>query len=407
MISVKAAEDILLKQVKLVPTQLIPLSDAYRRILREPVQADRDFPPFDRVTMDGIAITWSEWETGRRSFLVQDVQLAGMPPLKCHHPAACLEVMTGSILPANTDTVIPYEQVKIENDGVDRVAVLGNDQVKLGQNVHQKGFDRIGGSLLISPGVKMTASEIAVASTVGKARITVAKLPRIAIISTGDELVSVEDQPAPYQIRQSNAAMIRAALRDLGILAETFHLNDSKQALKSALGQILEGFDHLILSGGVSKGKADYVPEVLDELGVEKLFHRVKQRPGKPFWLGKMGQDKMVFALPGNPVSTLVCLYKYFIPWLRKCLGAVPCQILKAQLDRDFKFGPDLTYFLQVKLTIQDKGTILAQPVPGKGSGDLANLLESDGLMELPAKTDHFRKGEAFPVFLFRDWPVR
>jgi molybdopterin molybdotransferase len=188
-------------------------------------------------------------------------------------------------------------------------------------------------------------------------------------------------------------------LEKLQIKADTAHILDDKETLTSTIEGFLNEYDVLLFSGAVSKGKFDFIPEVLDSLGVQKLFHQVKQRPGKPFWFGKK-QHKTVFAFPGNPVSTFVSCLKYFYPWYYKSVDlAMP--INEAILSEDFYFKPNLTYFLQVKLT-QKKGKLYATPIAGKGSGDLANLVDADAFLELPDDSTNFTKGTIFPIIKFR-----
>ena len=157
----------------------------------------------------------------------------------------------------------------------------------------------------------------------------------------------------------------------------------------------------LILSGGVSMGKLDFVPEILEKLGVTKLFHKIKQRPGKPFWFGKSASN-IVFALPGNPVSSFVSFTKYIKGWIHNFFQLTPSRFY-ARLTDDVTFEPDLTYFLQVKISCNEDGTLAAKPVAGHGSGDHANLLDSDGFMELPAAKGFFKKGECYEVLLYRN----
>ena len=224
------------------------------------------------------------------------------------------------------------------------------------------------------------------------------KKPNIAVISTGDELIPVDQNPEAHQIRMSNSHMLRTQLIKLGWDANIHHLPDHKDTLRLKLSELLETNDILIFSGGVSRGKADFVPEILEELNVKKLFHRIKQRPGKPFWFGKQAK-KLIFAFPGNPVSSFVCFLKYFKPWFYKT-QAIWVPEIKAELAEPFSFKPGLTYFLQVATTAVN-GKIIAAPVEGNGSGDLANLLYANGLLELPADQTQFKKGELFPYIEF------
>ena len=186
-------------------------------------------------------------------------------------------------------------------------------------------------------------------------------------------------------------------------MASKLHLKDDKKIMIRELQKKLNENDVLIFSGGVSKGKADYLPGVLEELQVKKLFHRVKQRPGKPFWFGIHKGHTLIFAFPGNPVSTFVGFYRYFLPWFRKSLFLPHDTSVRAKLATDFSFKPDLTYFLQVKVKVNKDGEIEAFPVPGRGSGDLANLVSCDGFMELPALKSEFKAGETYPLIFFRE----
>ncbi len=400
MIDVKTAEDIVLSTELDLPLVSVPLDQAVGRVLREDLIADEDFPPFDRVMMDGIALRMEDYERGNRIFSIAGVQAAGMPALSLDTPDQCLEVMTGSVLPGGTDTVIPYEQVEI--DRIENVAIIGEVKTAKGKNVHPRGTDKKKGDVLVQKGFRISGPEIGLAAAVGKKSLMVTKNPRVAIVSTGDELVDIEVKPLPYQIRRSNVYALRAELMRLGIGSSVFHLADQKDRLTESLYPILKDHEILMLSGGVSKGKFDFVPEVLEKLGVEKLFHRVKQKPGKPFWFGRHPDGKVVFAFPGNPVSTFVCFHRYFVPWLWKTLGLQVKKEVRAALVEDFRFESDRTYFLQVRTFYDSKGQLWAEPHKGRGSGDHANLNVSDGFLELPGNTGFFRKGESYRLFPFR-----
>ena len=228
-------------------------------------------------------------------------------------------------------------------------------------------------------------------------------VPNIAIISTGDELIDVNKNPEPHQIRKSNVYNLKAALTHYCCEADLFHIADNKIETIRQISEISDRFDVLMLSGGVSKGKADYVPEALEKLGFKKSFHHIKQRPGKPFWFGAKEPHKVVFAFPGNPVSTFLCYQKYFRPWMEKTLGFKPKSQIYASLSQDFHFKPALTYFLQVE-TYSDSATgqMCARPVEGHGSGDLANLLDSDAFLQLPDDRYEFKKGEVYELINFK-----
>jgi len=190
-------------------------------------------------------------------------------------------------------------------------------------------------------------------------------------------------------------------LKQWGIQADRLHLLDDKAQLRIKLTQSIRDYDVLILSGGVSKGKFDFIPEILDELGVKKHFHRIKQRPGKPFWFGRT-IDTFVFALPGNPVSSFMCLNRYVRIWLEASLAAAAVTKPRFALAAPVHFKPDLTYFVQVKLQYSSDGNVTALPIEGNGSGDFANLVNADGFLELERGKDIYEAGEAYDFLAWR-----
>lgn len=400
MISTEDALKIIIKNSVKFQKKNTPLSQSQGHVLTENVYADRDFPPFERVTMDGIAINSRSWEEGIRSFRIIHLQAAGSTQTTLPDGQKAVEVMTGAVLPENADVVIRYEDTTISEIDGKRMASVHLDSVTKFQNVHRKGEDRRKGDLLIPKGVLISGPEIGVLSSIGKTQVSVFEYPNVAIISTGDELVGIDQVPELHQIRSSNVFTLQSELISLGIGSEIFHLIDSKEEIRESLIDIMEKFPVIILSGGVSKGKFDFIPEVLQSLGVKQLFHKVKQRPGKPFWFGNSDKNT-VFALPGNPVSTYMCFYKYVRSWFEACLGISP-EKPYAQLVEDFRFTPDLTCFLQVKIMMTKTGILEATPMEGHGSGDFANLLFSDGFLELPAGFDFFKKGNKYPLLPFR-----
>lgn len=396
LISVEEATSIILGEVEDFGTEEVSFDMALGRIVKETIKADREMPPFNRVSMDGIALKTSVFETGQRNFKIEGVQAAGSPQLSLMNQEQCLEAMTGAMLPLGTDAVIPYELISIKDD----VATVNTEDVKFFQNIHKQGLDRKKNEILIPYNFRISSAEVGVLATVGKTKVIVARNPQIAIISTGDELIDVGQSPQPYQIRKSNVHSLVALLKEAGLESDAYHLPDNKSTLTEKILSLLDKYDVLMFSGAVSKGKFDYLPEVLDHLGVKKLFHKVQQRPGKPFWFGKK-DNTTVFAYPGNPVSTYVSCLKYFFPWLNYSLKGALEALNYAVLDRDFVFKPPLTYFLQVQLK-NERGLISASPIAGNGSGDLANLTQNNAFMELPSNRSEFKKGEVFPVISYR-----
>lgn len=398
MISVQTAESLILQQVFPVKPEPVPFQRALGRVLAEHLYADRDFPPFDRVTMDGIAFRFEAFEAGQRRFRIAGVQAAGQAAWTLPDARACIEVMTGAMLPVGCDTVVRYEDIQME----DGWAVLNTEAVVPGQNLHVQGIDKKAGAPLLSAGQLIGPAEIATIATIGRSTVLVAALPRVAIISTGDELVEVDVTPLPHQIRRSNTYALAALLESrYGIESSLHHFPDDQQQIAEGLGALLPACDILVLSGAVSAGKFDFVPGVLEALGVVKQFHKVAQRPGKPFWFGNTNAGTVVFALPGNPVSAFLCACRYLHPFIQQCLGAAPV-VQTAVLAEALHFKPALTYFVPVRIDRRSDGALYAAPLPGHGSGDLANLNEADAFMELPPERDLFAAGEVFPVFFYR-----
>ncbi len=398
MITVQEAENAILKRLYIPCEESVKLEQSAGRILREPLTADRPFPPFDRVSMDGIAISFDAYANGQRLFPVKGVAAAGAPQVVLHDPSGCIEVMTGAVTPAGADTVIRYEDISVE----DGVAKINIEDVHRHLNVHGEGSDRSLDEVIVPAGIRMTPAEIGVAASVGKSFLKVATLPRVVVISTGDELVEVEAQPLPHQIRKSNEYQISAALLGRGIRADRRYIEDTKEEVDRVIAECLKQYDVMILSGGVSAGKFDYIPKAMQDNGVEKHFHKISQRPGKPFWFGSSDEHRTtVFALPGNPVSSFMCTVRYIIPWLDASMQ-VERRNQQAVLMEDYHFHPDLTYFLQVRTEVDSAGRICAYPETGGGSGDLANLVRADSFLELPRGRNDFKAGEVFPLYSFR-----
>jgi molybdopterin molybdotransferase len=410
MISVANALQTVLNTTQDYGVEEIPFLKSVGRILKEAIFADRDFPPFNRVAMDGIAIDFHQFKNGQRAFLIEGIQAAGSVQITLQNSKNCIEVMTGAVLPNHTDTVIRYEDVGVENG----IATITIDAINNGQNSHSKGKDGKSGDLLIPKNTRISAAEIGVLATVGKSVVKVAKQPKVMIVSTGDELVGVDEIPRAHQIRRSNVFTLVSLLEKLNIASETAHITDNKPILKSKIESYLQAYDVLLFSGAVSKGKYDFLPEVFEELGVEKLFHKVTQRPGKPFWFGRAAslrlseqhvyqnenKQTIVFGFPGNPISTFVNCLAYFYPWYFKSIG-LEIEEETAVLGEDVNFKPNLTYFLQVKLE-NKKGCIVALPISGNGSGDLASLVKTAAFIQLPEDKLAFKKGEVFKIIRYR-----
>jgi molybdopterin molybdotransferase len=391
VLSPAQADELIGQHLRCLPSESLPLAQCAGAVLRENVYAERDQPPFDRVAMDGIAVDSRTVHQGVRRLHIQATQAAGDPPLTLATPRSCIEVMTGAVVPAGCDSVVPVEQIIVRESE----AELGSDvAVEPWQNVHRRGADTRQGALLLSPGVRLRAPEIAIAASAGMARIRVTCQPRLAVISTGNELIEPGEPILPHQVRRSNAYAIVAALHDHGYQrAADDHLLDDAAELKHRLKFHLETHDVLVLSGGVSMGKSDLVPRVLNELGVRTVFHQVAQRPGKPLWFGVARSGATVFGLPGNPVSTFVCVARYVLPTLSIAMGQPPGAAEQIALGAPVTVNRALTWFVPVRVAVDDGGRAWAVPRRTNGSGDFTALAGTDGFVELPPGPNTYPQG--------------
>ena len=379
-----------------LPVESCRLAEAAGRVLRADIHAEREQPPFDRVAMDGIAISSAASAAGRRSFRVAGVVAAGAPPATLGDAGDCLEVMTGAVLPPGADAVVPFEQLTITAG----VATLAEAlRPAPWANVHRRGSDVADGARVLEAGALLRAPEVAIAAGAGCAALSVARRPTVAVVSTGDELVPPGAPLAAWQLRRSNAYGVVAALRARGLVAVTDdHVPDDPAVMRERLAGHLERHDVLVLSGGVSAGRFDHVPGVLTELGVRRVFHKVAQRPGMPFWFGVAARGRPVFGLPGNPVSTLVCLVRYVVPGLARLAGAPlpapPC----LPLARAFVVAHGLTAFVPVDRATGADGALTLEPHPTHGSGDFTALAGTIGFVEL-APGRRWERGTPVPLY--------
>jgi molybdopterin molybdotransferase len=395
MLTPAEAETAIATAIAPVSHELVPLAACAGRILRESLHAERDAPPFDRVAMDGIA--FARGAEGRRRFRIAGIQPAGAPVAALSSGADCFEVMTGAVMPRGCDTVVPVEQVDTAEGHAELHAGCEPEPWR---HVHRQGSDARAGDLLLHAGTRLAAPELAIAASAGRAELEVSRAPRIAIFTTGDELVEPGEPILDHQVRRSNAYGLAAALALSGFPASANRqLPDREDAIASALAAALERHDVLVISGGVSAGRFDYVPTVLTSLGVRESFHGISQRPGRPLWFGRGASGTAVFALPGNPVSVLVCLARYVIPALGRLVGQAGKAPPRVALARDFSFEKRLTCFLPVTLGYDQQGRTLAEPRPTGGSGDFIALAGTDGFVELPPGPATHAAGLALPFY--------
>jgi len=396
MLTVTQAARAIAESMPAFAAETVKVDAACGRILQQAVVAERNQPPFDRVMMDGIAINFDACKRGTRKFLIQGTQQAGDPVQELHDGGNCIEIMTGAVLPSGADCVIPVEHISIANQ---RATLEEDYSARRRQFVHPQGSDHRQGHTVLGPGAVLSPMDIAIIASSGLDEVKVSRLPAVSVISTGNELVPPGQPIEPHQVRLSNGPALVAMLTQQGF-ADTAHehLADDPGILESRLATLLCASDVLILSGGVSMGKADYVPQVLANLGVAVVFHKISQRPGKPMWFGMGPAGQTVFALPGNPVSTLVCCRQYVLPALLNASGRELPRREYAVLSEDVTVDADLTCFLPVRLSYAEDGRVIATAVPTNTSGDFTALHGTDGYVELASEASEFPAGSTLPL---------
>lgn len=377
-------------------SERVTYTDATGRILRQSVNAERDQPPFDRVMMDGIAVRFAALSAGIHQFVIQGTQHAGDPVQTLANDQNCIEIMTGSVLPRESDCVIPVERITVEANIATVEAGYQTERLRF---VHAQGSDHRQGQEVLPAGARISPLDIAIIASCGLESVLVGKQPVVRVISTGNELIAPGKPVAEHQIRMSNGPALVAMMSQQGFTETTHdHLVDEAALLRKHIADHLQEADVLVLSGGVSMGKADFVPQVLKDLGVEMVFHKISQRPGKPMWFGTGPDRQIVFALPGNPVSALVCCRQYVLPALLQATGRTSGLQESAVLNAAITFDPPLTCFLPVRVASLADGSIGATAVPTNTSGDFAALSGTDGYVELSREQNEFAAGSIVPL---------
>lgn len=363
-----------------LPAESCALKEASGRVLREDLRADRDFPPFNRAMMDGYAVCTGQAAT---SLQIAGFQPAGAPARPALNSATeTLEIATGAVVPACFDALIPYEQAQREGD---RLLLGLEGRPERGRFIHVQGADAKAGEVLVRAGSILTGRELALAAACGATRLLVSKRPRVAIVSSGDELVAPEmPAPAPHQLRRSNDLALAADLALAGHPgAECFAVRDHHTDLAALLSDLLLRFDVVLATGGISKGRLDLVPGVLQELGVTLEVRGVTQKPGKPFAFGLSREGKPVFLLPGNPAAAYVCFHRYVLPALRRQAGQNPRPPLKVRLASPVEAKTPLTLLVPARLSMAPSGHWEALAAPVNNSGDFVGLVGTDGFIEI------------------------
>lgn len=388
MISIEEAQKLINAQARNFGVEEISIDNALNRILAEDIFADRDYPPFNRATMDGYAVVSSDFNKDKKTTLqLIGVLHAGNVSAQIVSPGTCIKIMTGAPVPEGADAVVRFEDT-IENKAVVEFTI---NTVLPKQNIASQGEDTKSNELLLEKNIKLNALSIAVLAVTGKAKIKVYKLPSVAIVSTGNEIVNVDDAIFPHQIRDSNSYSLKSFLKQYNVSSvKSVLVQDDKAVLTQVLSDFMNT-DILILSGGVSKGEADYIPEVLLSLGVQEIFHCVRIKPGNPLWFGRLPDGGVVFGLPGNPVSVQVGFKVFIEPFLRKCFNLKTITPLYFPLFNEKIKKTKFTEYFPCKISTKADATGLLSKRMNT-SGDISATVHSDGIAVHPEETETMRE---------------
>lgn len=407
MISFETAEHIIREKTRIFahhfqePSEKIPLIRALGRRLANPVFSPMDVPSFDNSAMDGFAVISEDTQNATPEKPVL-LKIAGQcragnsrnlnSTLK---HGTTIRIMTGTILPFGANTVVMKEKVTETTEGM----VL-TEPVPLNQNIRRKGEDIQKNNLAIEKGTFLNAGRVGFLASLGIEKVEVTLLPRVAILVTGDELVSSPSDLKPGKIFDSNSVFLQAALLELGMIPTLMQtLADDPKKIETACKQALNHCDVILLSGGVSVGDYDYTRPILKKLGVTEHFWKVAQKPGKPFCFGTQ-EKKLVFGMPGNPYAVTICFYLYIREALLTLMGhrtsSLPCT--EIALGTEFKKKDQRTSFLKGRLETVN-GVSMAVPLDKQGSHMLSSLSQTDVIIQIPAEASSIQKGEKVRIY--------
>jgi molybdopterin molybdotransferase len=395
MLTVAEAQAIVLRNTRPLPPVDAPLMPALLgAILAEDIASDLDMPPYDKAMMDGYAVRSADLPDGRGTLTVIEEVTAGRTPRHTVGAGQATRIMTGAPIPGGADAVVMIERTQAEGGRV----MIEDRPPQPGQNVMPRGREMRRGDTVLAAGAVLRPQEVGLLATVGRTSARIHPAPRVAVLSTGDEVVEAGQRPGPGQIRNGNGPMLCAQAARAG--APPHYLGIARDRLDSLAPRVAEGlrFDVLLLSGGVSAGALDLVPGVLQQAGVQPHFHKVEMKPGKPVLFGTR-DGTLVFGLPGNPVSALVCFELFVRPALRRLAGhAEPGPfVVRAALAEDFPYRTDRPTYHPAVLEAGDSGWRV-RAVPWYGSPDLRGLTRANAFAVFPAGDHQHRAGQVFDV---------
>jgi molybdopterin molybdotransferase len=391
MISVKEAKKIISENVSSLEPMTLPLQESAGLILAEDVYASMDIPAFPQSSMDGYAFSFEGWKKHRKLKIAGEVA-AGSSETFTLTSENAVRIFTGAAVPAGADTVIMQEKIQVENGELK----IEDETLQLGNSVRSKGSEIKAGELALGKESVLSPAAIGFLAGIGTTDVKVYPNPSIAIIITGNELQQPGQQLQHGQVYESNSFALKAVLQHLHITDLKFlYAIDKQEVLTETLKKALEHADVVLLTGGISVGDYDFVLQGTTECGVEKLFHKIKQRPGKPLYFGKKG-NKLVFGLPGNPSSVLTCFYQYVVLALEKLSKReIGLRTVKVPLAKTFQKNTGLTHFLKGFYN----GETVA-PLDAQESYRLSSFAKANCLIQVNEDTTSLKEGELVDVYL-------
>ena len=399
MTTVDQAVEWILGTVSPLPSEKVAVAEGLGRVLCEDVRARRNVPSFANSAMDGFAVRWSDVAgvspSNPASLEIRGEAAAGAVSRKRVLPGTAVRIMTGAPVPAGADSIVRVEHTETRRE---RVVVSRTDGK--GSHIRPAGEDVHKGQLVLDRGRVLGAADVGLMASIGKAAVRVRRRPAVALVATGDELIGVEERPAPGKVVNSNGYTLSCAIREVGAVPRSFGIvRDDRRSLAAAFRDAL-ACDALITSGGVSVGSHDYVKDALADAGVRMRFWKVAQRPGHPMAFGRSGR-KPVFGLPGNPVSSLVSFLLYVRPALLKMMGHenIFLPVVRAKMAHDIRTAPNLKEFIRCRLR-EENGRFLASSTGTQSSGVLRSLSLAHGLIVAREEQTLLRKGSHAPVVL-------
>jgi len=405
MIEVREALKRLCDEAAPLPVTQVGLDQAHGRVLAEEVRADRDFPPTDRSAMDGFAIRTTDLGSERTLLnVVGEVRAGGSSGSTRVEAGQAIRIMTGAVMPAGADAVVMVENTHEERE-TGRVTI--HHRPEAGEHIRCRGRDVGRGEIVLRPGRAIHAPEIAVLSSVGRTQPRVHRLPVVAVLTTGDEIVDAEETPLDHQLRNSNAPTLMAQLQEIGLCGRRLGTaSDDRAGLARMIEEGLSS-DVLLITGGVSVGEYDLVGEVLAEAGMRLLFHKVAVKPGKPMLAGRCG-DCLVIGLPGNPVSTYTGFAIFVAPALRRMMGYAEWRNLElpATLERPLRAGPMRQTYHLARISSSAEG-LAVRPARNTGSGDVLSLARANGFVVTSVGCSGLEPGTRVPTLLWKDFHLR